>query len=104
MDKDPRTNQDVIKGDIDVLGNLLGRQIDGYNDDVVAGLFKNGRTTNVLTEFTAIPSTLPTEMPQHNVILHIQNTDRVIPGTYRLIYTVNGQQAMNSTEVRLELP
>jgi len=102
---DPITAQEFIKkGDIDILGNLLGRQNENVKDDVVAGLFRDGKTTNVLTEFTAIPSTQPGELPQRNVILHIQISDKVVPEIYRLIYTVNGQQAMNSPEVRLELP
>jgi hypothetical protein len=86
-------------GNIDVLGNLLGRQ----GDDVVVGLYKDARTKNVITEFTSVLSA-PADPPQHKTILHIRITDKVLPGVYRLIYTVNGQQAKHSPQVTLDLP
>jgi hypothetical protein len=89
----------VIVGNINIVGNLLGRQ----GDDVVVGLYRDARTTNVITKFTSIASTPPAP-PQHNVILQISITDKVLPGVYRLIYTVNGQQAKSSPQVRLDVP
>jgi uncharacterized protein DUF4255/IPT/TIG domain-containing protein len=96
---DPRTGNLLIEGNIDVLGNLLGRE----TDDVVVGLYKNGRTTNVLTEIIANP-TPPPSPPQHSIRLPIRSANRVEPDNYRLIYTVNGEQAKSSPLVRLDTP
>lgn len=96
---DPQAGYQLMTGNITIFGSLLGRQ----DDDVVAGLYNDGSTTNILTDFASITST-PSDPPQHNVILQIGITDRVLPGVYRLIYTVNGQQAKNSPQIRLDLP
>jgi hypothetical protein len=96
---DPSTGNPLIEGNIDVIGNLLGRE----EDDVVVGLYKNGKTTNVLTEIIANP-TPPPSPPQHKVRLPIRSANRVAPDNYRLIYTVNGEQAKNSPVVTLDVP
>jgi Pvc16 N-terminal domain len=96
---DPTTGKELIEGNIDVIGNLLGRNI----DDVIVGLYKNGSTTNVLTNFIVNPSPFPSP-PQHSVRLKISKENKVEPDSYRLIYTVNGQQAKDSFLVRLNTP
>jgi len=101
---DPSTGKDLIEGKIDVLGNLLGRiENDVVMDDVVIGLYKNGKTTNVLTDIIANPTPSPSA-PQHSIRLPIISANRVEPDTYRLIYTVNGEQAKSSPLVRLDTP
>jgi Pvc16 N-terminal domain len=103
-DPDAATGKELITGNIDVVGNLLGRKnADVVVDDVVVGLYKNGETTNVLTKFEIPPVPLPGP-PQHSVRLPIDIKDDVVAGTYRIIYTVNGQQAKNSPEVILDTP
>jgi hypothetical protein len=94
---DPFSGNPLIEGNIEVLGNLLGR----IEDDVVVGLYKNGKTTNVLTEIIATP-TSPPSPPQRSIRLPIRSANMVTPDTYRLIYTVNGEQAKSSPLVRLD--
>ena len=96
---DPSTGNPLIEGNIDMLGNLLGR----IEDDVIVGLYKDGKTTNVLTEIIVNP-TSPLSSPQHSVRLPIRSANKVTPDTYRLIYTVNGEQAKSSPLVRLDTP
>lgn len=87
---DPTSN---VFGNILLTGVLLG----GANDDIFIALYKDGKVVKLfdgLDKLTVTPtqSTLTLAMPQ---------ADAVLPGKYRVILRVNGQQAKNSPEVEL---
>jgi len=89
--------------------NLVGRLL-GRNDldDFYLALYKDGKTVKI---FEHDPSTLdpighlrdtsPASAPQTARQLKMLKADAVPPGTYRVLYRVNGQQALRSPEIRL---
>jgi Pvc16 N-terminal domain len=76
-------------GNLNLEGFLLGTA----SDDVFVALYQNGKTVRVFDQFVEI---LPA--PPAQTQLRVQITD-TLPGTYRVILRVNGQQAQNSPEV-----
>lgn len=88
---DPNSN---VYGKINLQGFLLGRN----EDDVFVALYnEDGKTVKVFDELIPVISQMQTQLP-------IKSADAVPQGIYRLILRVNGQQARNSPEVRLEVP
>lgn len=82
-----------IFGDIDMSGVLLG----GENDDIFVALYQEGKVIKLFDG----PDKLTTTPDQSSLTLAIPDKDAVLPGLYRIILRVNGQQAKNSPEVTL---
>jgi hypothetical protein len=82
-----------VVGDIDLTGILLGTP----TDDVFVGLYRAGRVVRAFDTFVYPPG----PMTQTQMRLQITEATAVLPGPYRVILRVNGQQALNSPEVDL---
>jgi Pvc16 N-terminal domain len=78
-------------GNLNLEGFLLGTA----SDDVFVALYQNGKTVRVFDEFVEIAPAPPAQTQ-----LRVQITD-TLPGIYRVILRVNGQQAQNSPEVTI---
>ncbi|MGL5058417.1 MAG: DUF4255 domain-containing protein [Microcoleus sp.] len=83
------TNATFSLGNLNLEGFLLGTA----SDDVFVALYKNGKTVKIFDEFVEIAPPPPAQTQ-----LRVQVTD-TLPGIYRVILRVNGQQAQNSPEV-----
>jgi hypothetical protein len=86
----------VITGTTFSGGNLLN--LEGFllgkaSDDVFVALYQNGKTVRVFDKFVEIGPDIPAQTQ-----LRVEITDP-LPGIYRVILRVNGQQAQNSPEV-----
>jgi hypothetical protein len=90
---DPKTNQTKLAAKIDLSGTNLGQK----NDDICIALYQNGTTVKFLTSYSVIT-------PQTKIEFTIDQTDPILPGKYRVILIVNGQQAKNSPQVELVTP
>lgn len=80
---------------IGITGKLLGKTID---DDFYLALFKDGATAKLFDALndTSVPATSQTQREFPMIQL-----DAVPPGTYRVLYRVNGQQARQSFAIDL---
>lgn len=78
-------------GNLNLEGFLLGTA----SDDVFVALYQNGKTVKIFDEFVEIAPPPPAQTQ-----LRVQVTD-TLPGIYRVILRVNGQQAQNSPEVTI---
>jgi hypothetical protein len=92
----------VVVGTIELNGTLLGT----YKDIIMVALYQDGKVVKSFEIVLESPEepTLPTDPIQTQLILNIAADDEVIPGTYRVILLVNGQQAKNSPQVELTVP
>jgi hypothetical protein len=84
----PLTDPDY--GSLALTGELLG----GAGDDILLALYRDGQVKKIFQNFT-------TTSDQKSLLLTLQKLDAPLPGTYRLILRVNGQQARISPEVVL---
>lgn len=99
---DPKPSKPpVITGTIILDGTLLGTD----KDDIIVSLYQNGKVVKFFEVTADPPPDPPTPPPiQKQLILKIEEDDKVLPGTYRVILSVNGQQAKNSPQVELTVP
>ncbi len=90
-----------FEGSIGMTGHLLGT----HEDDIQAVLYQDGKTVKSFEIIIPPPPVPPPPPPpgpiQTALTLAIMETDKVPPGTYRLILLVNGQQARKSPTVEL---
>lgn len=88
-----------VTATINLAGALLGTE----EDDVFVALYRDGRAVQTFDQLTSIPSPPPPPPTplQTNLQLVIPERQAVLPGTYRLILRVNGQQARNSPVITL---
>lgn len=84
---------------IQLEGFLLGTE----QDDVFVALYRNGKAEQVFDELTPQSTSEPDPL-QVRTVLTIPEHKAVPPGRYRVILSVNNQQARNSPEIVLEAP
>ncbi len=90
-------------GEIDLTGRLLATA----TDDIFVALYIDGVTERVMDEvfdFTVVQPSSPPVPPFSRVRLKMKEADAVLPGKYRVILRVNGQQAKNSPELEVPSP
>ena len=86
----------VVKGDFTLKGILLG----GEKDDIILSFYQEGKVVNFMElKGGTLPGT-----PQEQLQVTIEPKHKVLPGNYRFILLVNGQQARKSPLVDLTLP
>jgi hypothetical protein len=91
----------VVVGTIKLDGTLLGIE----KDDIIVSLYQNGKVVKFFEVTADPPPDPPTPPPiQKQLILKIEEDDKVLAGTYRVILLVNGQQAKYSPQVELTVP
>ncbi len=90
--------KEVVTGTLELQGTLLGTK----RDDIILSFYRNGKVeTYVQVNGCEIPIP-PTPQPlQKTLEVVLKKEDKVAPGTYRMILTVNGKQARNSPQVTL---
>lgn len=94
---------DKVFGEIELTGRLLATA----TDDIFVALYSNGVTEKVMDEvfdFTVAQPPSPPIPPFSRVRLTMNEADAVLPGTYRVILRVNGQQAKRSPELEVPSP
>ncbi len=82
-----------VAGNIVMMGTLLGRA----EDDIFVALYRDGQIVKVYDApftFAADQSSLTLQLPN-------SQSAAVLPGRYRVILRINGQQAKNSPQVDL---
>ena len=92
-----------VFGEIDLTGYLLATA----TDDIFVALYSNGVTERVMDEvfdFTVVQPPPPPVPSFSRIRLKMKEADAVLPGKYRVILRVNGQQAKNSPEVEVPVP
>jgi len=92
-----------VFGEIDLTGRLLSTA----TDDIFVALYIDGVTEIVMDEvfdFTVAQPPSPPVPPFSRIRLKMKEADAVQPGTYRVIFRVNGQQAKNSPELEIPSP
>lgn len=82
-----------VFGNIVMTGTLLG----GHSDDIFVATYQDGRIVKLFDGSDRLTVTAE----QTSLTLAIPEADAVLPGRYRIILRVNGQQAKNSPEVEL---
>ena len=93
----PANPASPVYGNIDLTGVLLGTT----GDDVTVALYRLGAAAGYFDTFV---HTSPLGAPQTQMSLIMTAAQAVLPGTYRVILRVNGQQAKKSPEVTLVVP
>lgn len=86
------TATSYITGNLTLTGILLGND----KDDIIVSFYRDGKVVSFI-EVTGTP-------PQTQLDVQIKANHRVLPGIYRVILAVNGQQAKSSPEVSLTVP
>lgn len=86
----------VVTGDITLTGVLLGTE----KDDIVVSFYSDGKMVGYI-EVDAVP---PSDPLQAQLQFSITPAHKVPEGVYRLILTVNGQQARTAPTVELIVP
>lgn len=88
----------VIEVDLTLTGKLLGTD----KDDIIISFYKDGKVQH----FVEVVGVDPTDPPpiQTQLKVEITKDHKIFPGIYRLILTVNGQQAKSSPQLDLEVP
>ncbi len=90
-------------GEIDLTGYLLATA----DDDIFVALYNNGITEIVMDEvfdFAVAQPPSPPTPPFTRIRLKMKEAAAVLPGKYRVIFRVNGQQAKSSPEVEVPVP
>lgn len=83
-----------LYANIDLVGVLLGQD---STDDVYIGLYQKGNIVKIIDTFSVI-------IASTKLKFEMKEKDAVLPGKYRIILIVHGQQAKNSPELEFVIP
>ncbi len=81
-----------ITGKLALTGILLGTE----KDDIIVSFYRDGKVVAFIEVTGAAP--------QNQLDVQIEASHKILPGIYRVILSVNGQQAKSSPEVSLTVP
>lgn len=92
--------KDVVEAEIKLDGKLLGTD----KDDIIVCFNRDGKTGAFVEVTGSVTQPPPLPPTQRELTLNVKAIHKLPPGNYRVILLVNGQQARNSPQVKLETP